>query len=172
MSALRYDIKVRAARETDIPTILTLILTSFSNFPFFTYIYSPLNTNPDFAYDTVYYWRKRLLLGLLDPETSIVVAEAPAEVLGGVDEEDESFKRGMVVQEWSEKNISGARGRDGAKIVVGFAIWQLNQGNAGSQVFKTREKTLYEKIRSKPQLTPARSRASDEVETLTMTKHT
>ncbi|KAH8685514.1 acyl-CoA N-acyltransferase [Tricladium varicosporioides] len=148
MTDFKHKITVRAAKESDIPTILTLVLTSFSNFPFFTYIYSPLATNPDFAHDTVYYWRKRLLLGLLDPQTSIVVAEAPIEVLGDVDEEGESFKKGKVAQDWSERNIPGVRGKGDASVVVGFAIWQFNQGSASSQTFKIREKTLYEKIRT------------------------
>lgn len=66
---------VRSATEADILAMLTLLLTSFCQFSLFSFLYSPLNTNKDAAFDTIWVWRRRLLLGLLDPNTTIFVAE-------------------------------------------------------------------------------------------------
>lgn len=68
---------VREAVEADIPAIISLQLTSFRQFPLFYVLYSPIETKPDNARDTVFYWRWRLLLDLLDPDCLILVADLP-----------------------------------------------------------------------------------------------
>jgi hypothetical protein len=72
---------VRQAREDDLSAILALLLTSFRQFPLFDFLYSPLNKDFSFAQDTLFFWRRRLLLDLLDPEAAVIVAEAPVDIL-------------------------------------------------------------------------------------------
>jgi hypothetical protein len=73
---------VRPATESDLPALLSLLLTSFRQFPLFSFLYAPLDADLSAARDTVFFWRRRLLRGLLDPRVSIVVAEvAEGEVL-------------------------------------------------------------------------------------------
>jgi len=75
------EVSIRLARESDLTAILALLLTSFRQFPLFDFLYSPLDEDFDVAHDTVFFWRRRLLLDFLDPEASVIVAEAPLDSL-------------------------------------------------------------------------------------------
>jgi hypothetical protein len=104
---------IRPATEADIPAMLSLLLTSFCQFSLFSFLYSPLSTNKDFAFDTIWVWRRRLLLGLLDPSVSIIVAEVGDDVpatlstperigeIGGADEES-MVKESWMMLDWVE----------------------------------------------------------------------
>src|SRR6201995_5306958 len=71
------QVVVRTAIEADIPAMLALLLTSFRQFPLFSYLYSPIAANIEAARDTVFVWRRRLLLEMLDPAAAVFVAEVP-----------------------------------------------------------------------------------------------
>ena len=142
---------IRLARESDIHAILSLFLTSFRQFPLFDYLFSPLNKNLDLAHDTVFYWRRRLIVGLLDPETSIIVAEAPKGELRAVEGEegDERYKQAVDSLEWTERN--GLSTTDGKNVVVGFAIWKVRRGESGDvyRDFGLGCPTMWSRFRSK-----------------------
>jgi hypothetical protein len=97
-------VTLRPAIESDVPAITSLFLTSFRQFPLFAYLLSPLNTNLDHAHDTIWYWRRRLIVGLLDPGTQIVVAEAEKGSLEVVEGRGEAWEQGMQTLEWVERN--------------------------------------------------------------------
>jgi len=120
---------LRLATESDIPAITSLFLTSFRQFPLFAYLFSPLTTNLDYAHDTVWYWRRRLIVGLLDPATQIVIAEAESGSLNVVESGGETWERGLQTLEWTERNSLSTVSEDG-KEVVGFAIWRVKKGES------------------------------------------
>jgi hypothetical protein len=130
------NISIRLATEDDIRAILALLLTSFRQFPLFDFLYSPLNDNLNAAHDTVFFWRRRLLLSLFDPDVSIVVAEAPASSLAAsanamTDEEqnDPVFKQSVRAFEWTERNgLLSVSPSSEENAIVGFAIWRFRAG--------------------------------------------
>src|SRR5438045_3164372 len=104
-------VSIRRALESDINAIVALLLTSFRQFPLFDFLYAPLNENFDVAHDTVFFWRRRLLLDLLDPEVTILVAEAPLDSLtvqaGSIHDEEQGYHILMQSRralEWVERN--------------------------------------------------------------------
>jgi hypothetical protein len=128
---------IRPATEADLPAILSLLLTSFRQFSLFSFLYSPLDTNKDAAFDTIWVWRRRLLLGLLDPSVAIIVAEIDEEApptlsrTGGEGEEGEE----MVEESWRMLEWVKTRGAlsqrsttEKEKMVTGFAIWRVRVG--------------------------------------------
>jgi hypothetical protein len=125
---------VRQAEEIDIPAIVSLVLTSFRQFPLFNYLYSPLDNDKDNANDTVFFWGRRILLGILDSATSIVVAEVPRALSPTIDSpsnvqatvELESWQ----MLEWVLQNpkLSQASQKTPGNIIVGFAIWKDRLG--------------------------------------------
>jgi hypothetical protein len=126
---------IRLALQSDIPAILSLFLTSFRQFPLFEYLFSPLNKNLDFAHDAVFHWRRRLIVGLLDPETSIIIAEASAEQLQPVegDESDAQYKQAVNTLKWTERHgLSTTSLTNGKNVIVGFAIWRIRRGKSDS----------------------------------------
>jgi len=147
-------ITIRLAQESDIPAIHSLFLTSFRQFPLFEYLFSPLNRNLDFAHDTVFYWRKRLIIGLLNPETSIIVAEAPAGHLQAVegDESDSRYKQAVSTLKWTESNgLSTTSATNSKNVVVGFAIWRIRKGESESGVrdWGLGSPSMWSRLRSK-----------------------
>jgi hypothetical protein len=129
---------VREAEEADIPAILSLLLTSFRQFPLFTYLYSPLDENKDAARDTIFFWRRRILLGLLDPSVEIIVAEvpealSPAAATSG-DAEDLVELESQRMLDWVELNgtLSQASKKTPGRVVVSFAIWKDREGLGSS----------------------------------------
>lgn len=151
MSAMASDtftqrVSIRPAHESDLTAILALLLTSFRQFPLFDFLYSPLNKNFDVARDTVFFWRRRLMLDLLDPEASVIVAEAPLDslvsVLGGEpdDQNDPIYQKSVAALDWTERNGLPARSTlNQDNCIVGFAIWRFRKGeNSDSQPMKAR----------------------------------
>jgi hypothetical protein len=137
MTSFSRDPKVfvRAAQECDLDAILALLLTSFRQFPLFDFLYSPLNRNFDVAHDTVFFWRRRLLLDLLDPEASVIVAEAPLDALvnsasaSGVQDIDSIYKESLEALDWTETNrLSTLSVPTTENVIVGFAIWRFRKG--------------------------------------------
>jgi hypothetical protein len=140
MSTKTYtpQVIVREAEETDIPAILSLLLTSFRQFPLFTYLYSPLDENKDAARDTVFFWRRRILLGLLDPSVKIIVAEVPETLSPAAatssDTEDLVELESQRMLDWIELNgtLSQASKKTPGGVVAGFAIWRDREGHGSS----------------------------------------
>jgi hypothetical protein len=128
-------VTLRLATESDIPAITSLFLTSFRQFPLFAYLFSPLNTNLEFAHDTAWYWRRRLIVGLLDPGTQIVVAEVEKGSLKVVEGEGEDWEQGLQTLEWAERNGLFTTTKDG-KEIVGFTIWRVrrSESDEGSEL--------------------------------------
>jgi len=125
-------VSIRLAQESDLTAILALLLTSFRQFPLFDFLYSPLNENFNVARDTVFFWRRRLLLDLLDPETTVIVAEAPLNNLvsanaGEADgQTDPIYQKSLGALVWTEKNGLSTRSTlNGDNFVIGFAIWRF-----------------------------------------------
>lgn len=125
---------VRPATEADLPAILSLLLTSFRQFSLFSFLYSPSDTNKDAAFDTIWAWRRRLLLGLLDPGVAIVVAEIDEEVsptLSRTGEEGgEIAEESWKMLEWVKTRgaLSQRSTIEKEKMVIGFAIWRVRAG--------------------------------------------
>jgi hypothetical protein len=126
---------IRRAEESDIPAILALLLTSFRQFPLFTFLYAPLDCNKAAAHDTVFFWRRRLLLNLLDPAVTVLVAEVPESVpattLTRGDDVDEVENESWNMLEWVTRNgkLSQSSRLTAGKLVVGFAIWRDRPGH-------------------------------------------
>jgi hypothetical protein len=123
---------VRLADESDISAVLSLLLTSFRQFPLFAFLYAPLDRDLNAAYDTVFFWRRRLQLGLIDPLTTVLVAEVPASfspterTAAATEIEEQSWR----MLEWTktEGKLSQASKRVPGKTIIGFAIWRNRQG--------------------------------------------
>jgi hypothetical protein len=137
MASYSKDSKVfvRGAQERDLDAILALLLTSFRQFPLFDFLYSPLDENFNVARDTVFFWRRRVLLDLLDPEASVIVAEAPLDAIvnsasgRGVEENDSMYKKSLVDLDWTEANgLSTVSASTAENVIVGFAIWRFRKG--------------------------------------------
>ena len=137
MASYSKDSKVfvRGAQECDLDAILALLLTSFRQFPLFDFLYSPLDGNFDVARDTVFFWRRRLLLDLLDPEASVIVAEAPRDAIVNsasalrVEDSDSIYKKSLVALDWTEANgLSTVSVPATQDVIVGFAIWRFRKG--------------------------------------------
>jgi hypothetical protein len=144
---------IRIATEADLPAIISLLLTSFRQFSLFSFLHSPLCTNKDAAFDTIWVWRRRLLLGLLDPTVSIIVAELDEGVASTLTKhevvDDCREVRGYSIAEeswrmlnWVETigSLSQRSAVQNGKIILGFAIWRLRSGvtAARSTVFQKR----------------------------------
>lgn len=123
---------VRLAQEGDLSAILALLLTSFRQFPLFDFLYSPLDHDFDFAHDTMFFWRRRLLLDLLDPEAAVIVAEAPLDSLtisASSGDSNKVYQKSLKAQEWTEKNgLSTKSSSTKGCSIVGFAIWRFRPG--------------------------------------------
>lgn len=126
---------VRRAEESDIPAILALLLTSFRQFPLFTFLYAPLDRNKAAAHDTVFFWRRRLLLNLLDPAVTVLVAEVPESVPAATltrgDDVDVVENESWNMLEWITRNgkLMQSSRLTAGKLVVGFAIWRNRPGH-------------------------------------------
>jgi hypothetical protein len=126
---------IRQAKECDIPAILALLLTSFRQFPLFTFLYVPLDHDKDAAHDTVFFWRRRLLLNILDPAVTILVAEVPesfpAAMLTREGDVDEIEKESWNMLEWVRRKgkLSQSSDVNVGKLIVGFAIWTYRPGH-------------------------------------------
>ena len=146
------EVSVRLAQEDDIHAIIALLLTSFRQFPLFDFLYSPLDDNFNYARDTVFFWRRRLLLGLLDPESSVIVAEAPLHSLAipvNSKGDDEVYQKSLRACEWTEKNKLLTCCTNG-NLIVGFAIWRFRAGEreGSRKSFEHISRSWYSSFRS------------------------
>ena len=136
-------ITVRSATESDLPALLSLLLTSFRQFPLFAFLYAPLDTDLSAAKDTIWFWRRRLLLELLDPGAEIVVAEVEEDP-SRKEKPDASARNGQLQRlssvereswrmlDWinAQGELSQASRTTPGCLVVGFAIWNVRVGHA------------------------------------------
>lgn len=135
--AIRPSVAVRLASGTDIFAILCLLLTSFRQFPLFSTLYSPLQDDINNARDTLYFWRRRLILDLLDTSCDVIVAEVPKSELqrseGDLTGEDN--KRSTAMLAWLRQHFPQDIEPAGAKTsIAGFAIWRCR-----GQAFEERQ---------------------------------
>jgi len=124
----KLEPSLRFANNSDVPAILSLLLTSFRSFALFDFLYTPLRENKDNACDTIFYWGRRLKLAIADPYSSVIVAELPQVSLQSVvswetrqngngeawEMLDWARTKGGLEQAVSAKNV----------IIIGFAIWR------------------------------------------------
>ena len=125
---------IRPAHSSDIHALLSLLLTSFRQFPLFSHLYPHLRTNKDTAHDTILFWKQRLLLDLHDPAVSILVAEIPGTCLAsghvraGAKSDDDAVEeeesRRMLKWVETEGRLSQVSQEREGSLVVGFAIWR------------------------------------------------
>lgn len=131
---------IRNATEQDIPAIVSLVLTSFRQFPLFAFLYSPLENNKDAAHDTIFFWSRRVLVDLLDPTATVQVAELANESLPIVRDADQN--RDPIVEEswrmleWLQQNsrLSQSSANTSGTLIVGFTIWKTRPGVDDSSV--------------------------------------
>lgn len=147
---------LRPAGFTDINAIISLVLTSFRHFPLFDYLYEPLRSNINYAHDTVFFWNRRLRIGLCDPNTTIMIAEVPSDQLGQTiedagsarskrvqrnDEETEEAKKMLTwVEEKTGLSQTYTSPSDGRQMtIVGFSIWIWHGVSPPPQELSVRE---------------------------------
>jgi hypothetical protein len=126
-------IVLRQSARQDIPSLVSLVLTSFRQFPLFDFLYLPLRSDISNAHDTIFFWNLRLRKALLDPSAILIVAELPPERLPNTPEDDprtidrDSWKMWDWLQSQSKPCFNG--GFIGNSI-VGFALWRRVGANA------------------------------------------
>jgi hypothetical protein len=142
-----FPITIRRATPSDIPALVTLILTSFRQIPTFQALHTPLLTKKSFAHDTVYFWRRRLLLAILDSDTNLDVVEVRKDDLTNFDEEDGGRVFGKDIegedhwrQGWNwlfwcrvHAGLSQISSVDSGKVIVGVAGWRIQRGLESQQ---------------------------------------
>ncbi|CAG1962317.1 unnamed protein product [Fusarium graminearum] len=153
-------VRIRRAEEADLDALTTLILTSFRQFQLFAYLYSPLQSSPASASDTLWYWRRRLHLEMLDPYTDVLVADIGVEDKSPDAGDDMGAKylhewvatrmdrKDPQIQKVDKLRISGRDASMGDRLVVGFAIWNV------------RKPYQEETITTKPTAIPKRAKQS------------
>jgi len=134
------SVSLRLATENDIPSIITLLLTSFRQFSLFDYLYSPLHQDLGNAKDTIFFWTRRVKLALTDPSSAVVVAElSKGEVDQPASQTTTASAPSLQMLHWIESNASELPGRsDGDKNappVVGFAIWRWKNLGPEKHIF-------------------------------------
>jgi hypothetical protein len=148
LSTMPLPITARKATSSDIPALLTLILTSFRQIPMFQALQSPLVTRKSFAHDTLWFWRRRFLLDLLDNESEIEVVEVDnvsvrqfggqqseggqgPPCAQGEDAENEDWQEGRNWWFWCREHarlLGQVSSTDREKVIVGFASWKIRMG--------------------------------------------
>jgi hypothetical protein len=142
---------IRPATESDLSALLSLLLTSFRQFPLFAFLYAPLDADLSAAKDTIWFWRRRLLLELLDPGAEIVVAEVeedprkkerPDALVGnGQLQQLNSVEReSWRMLDWinAQGELSQVSTTTPGCLVVGFAIWNVRVGHAAGSAERER----------------------------------
>jgi hypothetical protein len=124
---MNFTPTLRLATEADVPAIISLLLTSFRSFPLFDFLYSPLRTDRNNAFDTIFFWSRRVKLAISNPLSAVVVAELPAssvneQLLNGA---GPKTGEAWLMLDWVQTK---ARLQQCTKttgmFIVGFAIWQ------------------------------------------------
>jgi ribosomal protein S18 acetylase RimI-like enzyme len=130
---MSYDLKIRPATRKDLFAISVLVLTSFRQLPLFSSLYSPLNVNRDYGADTLWFWRRRIQLEMLNPDARVTVAEVDKNVKAMSREDssevDEVVKESWEMFEWVTKRYGIVEPQEipGGKVIVGFAIWWIRR---------------------------------------------
>lgn len=147
-SATHASVELRRAEATDVPAIVMLVLTSFRQFPLFSFLYSPLYEDKSRAKDTIRIWKRRVLLDLLDPATCVVVAELPKCIAAtyslnkNVDDlaDDESWQ----MLDWINKTqmLTQSSTNHPDSLIVGFAIWNDRQGVTSGESNKKSQRQI------------------------------
>jgi len=133
MSYVSVDLKIRPATRKDLFAISVLVLTSFRQLPLFSSLYSPLNVNRDYGADTLWFWRRRIQLEMLNPDARVTVAEVGKNVKAMSREDssevDEVVKESWEMFEWVTKRYGVVEPQEvpGGKVIVGFAIWWIRR---------------------------------------------
>lgn len=109
---LHTTLSISHATPAHIPALIALLLTSFRQFPLFATLYSPLDENLEFASDATWFWTSRLQLELLDPQSSVIVAE--------IGEDDGTGS-------WESRARGGVE-RDGNEDLNGYQDGQIHAG--------------------------------------------
>jgi hypothetical protein len=126
--AKKLEPTLRLADNSDVPAILSLLLTSFRSFPLFDLLYSPLQENKDYALDTIFFWGRRVKLAIGDSHSSVLVAEVPqdaAQSIASWKDRHEGNGEAWEMLEWAR-----TRGRLEQAVpakntaIVGFTIWR------------------------------------------------
>lgn len=127
------EIVIRRSARQDIPSLVSLVLTSFRRFPLFDFLYTPLRSDINNARDTIFFWNLRLRKALLDPSAIIIVAEVPPEWLPNTPKDDPRTidQDSWEVWDWLQsqgKPYSNGGFRENS--IAGFALWRWIGANA------------------------------------------
>jgi hypothetical protein len=135
---------VRPACESDIPTLLTIFLTSFRLHPLFSYLHAPLQSNPALAVDTIFFWERRFKLFILDPAIELVVFIVPREayeanklnnyVANGHTDNEAEIGKSWEMLHWAEGEGVLLEDTKSEEVLVGFATWAVRKGNLGTDL--------------------------------------
>jgi hypothetical protein len=126
------EIVLRQSARQDIPSLVSLVLTSFRRFPLFDFLYTPLRSDINNAHDTIFFWNLRLRKAFLDPSAIIIVAEVPSERLSSTLEDDQrtidqdSWEMWDWLQSQSKPCFNNGFRRNS---IAGFALWRRVGGN-------------------------------------------
>ena len=133
MATLAPSVRVRPATIADLPAVLNLLLTSYRQFPLFSYLYAPLYKNLDWARDTRFFWRRQLRLTMLQPGATLVIAETDAPLPDNgphtAKNDGDEVKESSRMLEWI-----GAQGQTRVSTqeddwqVCGWAMWMVRKG--------------------------------------------
>jgi hypothetical protein len=124
---MKFTPTVRLATQADVPAIISLLLTSFRSFPLFDFLYSPLRTDKNNAFDTVFFWSRRVKLAISNPLSAVVVAELPASSVNEHVQNGDRPKTGepWLMLDWVQTRARlQQRAKTTGMFIVGFAIWQ------------------------------------------------
>jgi hypothetical protein len=127
-------VSLRQARNTDVSTITSLVLTSFRQFPLFDYLYSPLREDIDNAHGTLFFWSRRVRAAVYDAAAMVMVAEVPFDWITA--HEGECNKESLEILEWTTKSARLSQAQESTRMtIVGFAIsrWKCAAGSGGGQ---------------------------------------
>jgi hypothetical protein len=136
---------IRPATPQDLSALTTLVVSSYRQFPLFNYLYSPLNVDRENATDTLWFWRRRILLEMLDTNSRVVVAEVDQSTLtrasldqedigshNDTEVEDSDFKASREMLEWTRQKLGGdPQITSSGRVIVGFAIWFVRSPEGG-----------------------------------------
>jgi hypothetical protein len=125
---------LRLATPDDIPALLALLLTSFSQFSLFKSLYRPLANDVSTASDTLFFWQRRFQLEFLDPAAKIMVEEVPKNFPASTTRSEGDEVDDLDVLSWRLLRFARDKGlgQDSVKapgcMIVGFAIWKNRRG--------------------------------------------
>jgi hypothetical protein len=130
------NIVLRPATSADIPSLATMVLTSFRRFPLFDLMYTPIRSDISLSRITLFYWNLRLRKALLDPSAIVVIAElqSPAQLPNQPIDKPETAEdeESWTMLKWIQTQPRYILPRGDGNEVVGFALWRW-EGEAAQQ---------------------------------------